>query len=84
MAAVKEFIYEAAEYAFKREAGLISSSDFATYRVGILRNYGEETANMVMDIYDEIADRSGDAWDMFSSGEDWDTLIGYYTKTKTD
>jgi len=83
MAAVKDFMFEAAEFAFKREAGLILSSDFATYRVQILRNFGEDVANMVMDIYDEIADRSGDAWDMFSSGEDWDTLVGYYTKQQT-
>lgn len=75
MAAVKTFIMDAAELAFKCEDGL---PDYTTRKEAVLAwnnfvvesytKYGYETLPMLEEIYDQIADRSGMYWAEFSSG----------------
>ena len=75
MAAVKTFIMDAAELAFKCEDGtpnytdrrqaLINWNDFV---VNAYTQYGYTTLPMLEEIYDQVADRSGMYWEEFSAG----------------
>lgn len=84
MAQVKEFIFEAAELAFKSEASnketrpqaLKNWTDFVK---ATQDEYGPIGVQMALDIYDEIADRSGQTWEDFASGQTWEQLQAIYT-----
>jgi len=88
MAAVKDFLYAAAEQAFKTE-----SAPVGTKRDQAIRNwydfittteeqYGVFAVQMALDIYDEIADRSGENWELFSNGLTWEELEGIYNRSE--
>jgi hypothetical protein len=75
MAAVKTFLMDAAELAFKCEDG---TTDYTNRREAIIKwndfvvnaynQYGHTVLPLVEEIYDQIADRSGMYWEDFSAG----------------
>jgi hypothetical protein len=69
MAAVKELVFEAMDLAAAlelqdndRPTALKAWTDF---RLAMTDRYGEDINAMLIDIYDSIADRSGDYWELY-------------------
>jgi len=69
MAAVKELVFEAMELAAACESentdrpqALKAWTDF---RIEMTERYGDGINAMLIDIYDSIADRSGDYWELW-------------------
>jgi hypothetical protein len=84
MAAVKNFIFEAAELAFmveldqpNRPAALKKWNEFEERSIA---KYGEEITGWIVDIFDDIADRAGEYWEMFADEKTYEELKALYTK----
>lgn len=69
MAAMKDFLFEAAELAFKLENRVGNTNQVKEAWNKLNQQCAEFGATgFLWDIYDEIADRSGDAWDLLTCG----------------
>jgi hypothetical protein len=70
MAAMKDFIFTTAEYAYKVEQRLPNYNAALTKWQEHLNNletkYGKRIIEAAWDIYDEVADRSGEAWELLT------------------
>ena len=93
MAAMKQLQFDAAELAFKVEANIPNRTqaihnwcEFVSKFVARLDDaeYQKEAARFMNDTFDQIADRNGDAWELLSNGEDWETLVSYYSPVKAN
>jgi hypothetical protein len=83
MAQVKEFIFEAAELAFKAEAANKENrpaalKDWMDFVKATQDEYGVLGVQMALDVFDEIADRSGNTWEDFSFGYTYEDLLKIY------
>jgi hypothetical protein len=85
MSATKNFIFEAAELAFMveinhsaRPAALKKWNDFQERSI---TKFGAEIQGWIVDIFDDIADRSGEYWEMFADEKTYEELTALYTKS---
>jgi hypothetical protein len=85
MAAVKQFIFEAAELAFMvemsdqgRPEALKKWNEFVEKS---LNKFGAEIESWIVDIFDDIADRSGEYWEVFAADSTFEELKALYTKS---
>lgn len=69
MAAVKELVFEAIELAAACESGTneryTALKAWTEFRKATVERYGEGINAFLVDIYDSIADRSGDFWELY-------------------
>ena len=84
MAAVKEFYYEIAELAFKLEKSLPNREQaYAAWdnrKEECVKEFGVEVTTLFWDIYDEVADRSGDFWELFAGDQTEEELTAIYKR----
>lgn len=86
MAKVKQFVFEAAEQAFKTESAADQNRaeavrDWTNYIKTVETEYGALGVIMALDIFDEIADRAGQTWEDFSDGRTWEELKTIYPQS---
>lgn len=69
MAAVKELVFEAIELAAACEEGHTNRAQalaaWTTFRNSMNDRYGSGIEAWLVDIYDSIADRSGEYWELY-------------------
>lgn len=85
MSATKNFIFEAAELAFtleinqpNRPAALKAWNAFTEESKA---KYGEDVQEWITDIFDDIADRSGEYWDFFADDSTFEELRELYSRS---
>lgn len=85
MAKVKEFYFEAAELAFKVENSPPAKrpealANWQTFLNTVEEEIGKVGVIMAVDIFDQIADQSGDIWEDFIADFTIDELKAIYKK----
>jgi hypothetical protein len=73
MAAVKEITFEAIDLAVACESENTNRyealSAWGDFRTEMVKRYGEDITAWLTDIYDSIADRSGDYWELYQESK---------------
>lgn len=84
MAAYKEYVFTVAETAFMLDNKLGNQEAVTERWTNLVLDAiarGEEMVTWLWDIYDEVADRNGDAWELLSDERDFEDLKAIYSRS---
>lgn len=69
MAAIKELVFEAIDLAVAAEVKVTDRpaalQAWTEFRLAMVERYGDDINAWLIDIYDSIADQSGDYWELY-------------------